>query len=138
MFEQGGFAIVALSVLSFVVPLVVGAVFLIILFRPNYRWKLITYRRAGILFLVCVACEAIVGLMSTFRSIRFYWTDAPHELHLDSVTFWMNWAAVPFSFFSASFVHVSVASLVLLLLKDKGVDVVEAWGTKRKGLDPYN
>ncbi|GAA6156379.1 MAG: hypothetical protein R8J41_10975 [Alphaproteobacteria bacterium] len=138
MFTQGGFAVVALSVLSFLVPLVVGALFLIALFRPNYRWKLITYRRAGVLFLICVACEAIVGLMSAFQSVRFYWKDAPYELHLDSVTLWMNWAAVPFSLFSASFVYVSAASLVLLLLKNNGVDVVEAWGTKRKGLDPYN
>ncbi|CDO60084.1 hypothetical protein BN1012_Phect1871 [Candidatus Phaeomarinobacter ectocarpi] len=50
----------------------------------------------------------------------------------------MNWAAVPFSLFSATFAYVSLASLVLLFLRDKGVDVVEALGTKRRGLDPYN
>ncbi|WP_043948215.1 hypothetical protein [Candidatus Phaeomarinobacter ectocarpi] len=138
MFAQGGFVVVALSALSFVVPLLVGVVFLVVLFRPGHRWKLITYRRAGVLFLICVACEAMVALMSAFRSIRYYWTDAPHDLHLDSVTLWMNWAAVPFSLFSATFAYVSLASLVLLFLRDKGVDVVEALGTKRRGLDPYN
>lgn len=138
MFAQDGFSITVVNVLWFLAPLLISIAFVLVLFSPSYRWRILTYRRAGILLLFCIACEAVVGSVSAYRSIRYSLIDVPVDLNLDHVTFWMNWIQVPFALFSASFLYVSGAALLLLFLRDRGIDIAENWGSGRKGLDPYN
>ncbi len=108
--------------------------FLIILVNSNLRWRVVTYRRACVLLLICAACSALGSLSYEFLQLKFYATGSTTE-PFDNI---ISSLAVIMRTVVKIFGPISAASIALLILRDRGIELLGTKSPDRKGLDPYD
>ncbi len=111
--------------------------FVVLLFQPRYRWRMLTYRRAGTALVICLAAEALENLLYAVQIIKL-WPTFSEAGQFDLIDYVLGTVRAPMNTIVQAFGPTSIAALLLLFLKDRGHDLVGGWGAGRRGLDPYD